>query len=158
VSVGTTTAPAAADRINVHVAGAVRRPGLYRLSPGARIQDAVDRAGGATRRGDLDGVNLAQKVTDGQQVLVPEAGAAAAAATAGASTAGPPGTTAGAVIDLNSATAEQLETLDGVGPATAAKILEYRASHGPFRAVGDLSAVSGIGPKKLAAIRPRVRV
>src|SRR4051812_8878871 len=83
VSVGTTTtAPPGGSRLNVHVAGAVRRPGLYRLPTGARIQDAVDRAGGATRRGDLDGVNLAQKVADGEQVLVPRSGAAAAAGAA----------------------------------------------------------------------------
>ncbi|WP_205697737.1 ComEA family DNA-binding protein [Conexibacter sp. SYSU D00693] len=148
----------------VHVVGAVRRPGLYRLPAGARVADAVEEAGGATGRAELTGLNLAAKVADAQQVVVPERGAASAATPA--SGGAPAGRTAGAVaggaaeqpLDLNTATAEQLDTLDGVGPATAAKILEARQAQGGFRSVDDLARIPGIGPKRLAAIRARVRV
>jgi len=146
----------------VHVAGAVRRAGLYRLGAGRRVGDAVRRAGGATAAADLDAINLAAKVTDGQQVLVPSraptltpgvtaAGGGAAGATAGAVAPGVP-------LNLNTATLEQLDTLDGVGPATAQKILDERQRRGGFRSVEDLAAVPGIGPKRLAAIRAKVRV
>ncbi len=162
-------------RVVVHVAGAVRRPGVYRLTVGQRIADAVRRAGGGARGADLDAINLAAKARDGVQIIVPRrapggvsgaglpAGAApAAGGTAGAAAAasGTAGTAAaaGSIVDLNTATAEQLETLDGVGPATSAKILQHRAANGPFRSVDDLDLIPGIGPKKLAAIRPRVRV
>jgi competence protein ComEA len=160
-----------ATKVVVHVAGAVRRPGVYRLEEGERIADAVKRAGGRAPGADLDAINLAAKVKDGVQILVPRrvaggraGGGAAPAAGGGIAPAGVGVGTAGAagaappVIDLNSATAEQLDTLDGVGPATAAKILQYRAEHGPFRSVDDLDQIPGIGPKRLAAIRPRVRV
>jgi competence protein ComEA len=147
----------------VHVAGAVRNPGVYRLPAGARVQDAVERAGGARRGGDVNAINLAAKVVDGQQVVVPlrTAGGAApapaggAAAGAGAGAAG--GAPSGPPISLNSATAEQLDTLDGIGPATAAKIIAWRTQHGGFRSVADLGQVPGIGPKKLAAIKDRVQ-
>jgi len=152
--------PAAQGSV-VHVAGAVRRPGVYRLPAGARVQDAVRRAGGARPGADVNAINLAAKVADGQQVVVPKrAGAGGAAApagggssvgaTAGAAPAGPP-------ISLNSATAEQLDTLDGVGPATAQKIIAWRTQHGGFRSIADLGQVPGIGPKKLAAIKDRVQ-
>jgi competence protein ComEA len=142
---------------------------VYRFKPGLRVQDAVRRAGGARPGADLQAINLAAKLTDAQQVVVPRrapAGGAAAAtppggaeaATGGAASAtgaaGPPA----APVNLNSATAEQLDTLDGVGPATAQKILEYRAQHGGFRSVDDLAQVSGIGPKRLEALRGRVVV
>jgi competence protein ComEA len=146
----------------VHVAGAVRRPGVYRFAAGARVEDAVRRAGGPTRHADLAALNLAAKVADGVQILVPRKGAApAAVAAAGGGTGGSAGSVAGAPaapIDLNTATLEQLDTLDGVGPATAQKILAYRQAHGGFRSVDELDQVSGIGPKKLAALRGRVRV
>jgi competence protein ComEA len=151
----------------VHVAGAVRDPGVYHLPSGARVQDAIRRAGGARGRADLDQINLAAKVADGQQILVPLRGgigtvpAAAGTATAGAgSDAGVSagGAPAGPPVSLNSATAEQLDTLDGVGPATAAKILAYRTQHGGFRSVDELAQIPGIGPKRLAAIRARVQV
>jgi competence protein ComEA len=135
----------------VHVAGAVRRPGVYRMRPGSRIDDAVRRAGGATRRADLSAVNLAAKVEDGRQVLVPPktaAGVVAATAPGGAT----------APVNLNTATAEQLDTLDGVGPATAQKILDHRQEHGGFGRVDELAQVPGIGPKRLAAIREKVTV
>jgi competence protein ComEA len=134
----------------VHVAGAVRRPGVYELEAGARVQDAVRRAGGARRGANLDAVNLAARVADGQQIVVP--GRAAAAPVGG-----PAGEAPATPVSLGSATLEQLETLDGVGPATAQKIVAYRTEHGGFRSVDDLANVPGIGPKKLAAIKPHVQ-
>jgi competence protein ComEA len=148
-------------RAVVHVAGAVRRPGVYRLADSARVQDAVRRAGGAARAADLGAVNLAARVVDGQQVVVPRRAAAAGAATAAAATAASGSGTGGAAhgppISLSSATLEQLDTLDGVGPATAQKILDWRRQHGGFRSVDDLGQVPGIGPKRLAALRGRVQ-
>jgi competence protein ComEA len=149
----------------VHVAGAVRKPGVYRLAEGARVQDAVRRAGGAARGADLGAVNLAARVADGQQVVVPKrAPAASAAAAAGEVSAGTGGGgAAGAIaqgppISLSSATLQQLDTLDGVGPATAQKILDYRREHGGFRSIDDLGEVPGIGPKRLAALRDKVQL
>ncbi len=163
----------AAQPALVHVVGAVRAPGVYRLPPDSRVDDAIRRAGGAGSRADLAQVNLAAKVADGQQIVVPRRGAAATpgAAAGAAQPASPaatpapaaPGAAAGGVpagppIDLNTATLEQLDTLDGIGPATAQKILAYRTEHGGFRSVDELAQVPGIGPKKLAALRERVRV
>jgi competence protein ComEA len=143
-------------RVFVHVAGAVRRPGVYTLRAGARVADAVERAGGARPGADLSAVNLAAKLEDGRQVLVPRRAAAAAAA-APASGVGT-STAPAAPIDLNTATPEQLDTLDGVGPATVQKILEYRQEHGGFGSVDELGQVPGIGDKRLAALRDHVRV
>ena len=145
----------------VQVVGEVGRPGVYRMRAGERVDDAVRRAGGATARADLAGVNLAAKVEDGRQVIVPARGAAGAAAPAAAGATAPAAGSAPAVgqqINLNTATAEQLDGLDGVGPATAQKILAYRQQHGGFRSVSELDQVAGIGPKKLAALKPLVRV
>jgi competence protein ComEA len=146
----------------VQVAGAVRRPGVYRLRADRRVDDAVREAGGPTARADLGGVNLAAKVSDGQQVIVPAAGAAngagTTAATAPAGTAGGAGTAPGQKLNLNTASPEQLDQLDGVGPATAQKIVAYRQTHGGFRSVTELDQVPGIGEKKLAALKDRVRV
>jgi competence protein ComEA len=141
----------------VHVAGAVRTPGVYRLRDGERVQDAVRRAGGARAGADLNAINLAAKVADGQQVVVPRRGAAGAAPVGGAG-AGEPGSPPQAPVSLNSATAEQLDTLDGVGPATASKILDYRRQHGGFRSIDDLGEIPGIGPKRLAALRDKVQL
>ena len=153
-----------AESALVHIAGAVRRPGVYRLRGGERVKDAVRRAGGARHGADLNAINLAAKVADGQQVVVPRRGAAGASSAAGGA-ASPPGdaTAAGGgpaqpPVSLNSATAEQLDTLDGVGPATAQKILEWRTHHGGFKSIDDLSEVPGIGPKRLAALRPKVQL
>ena len=149
-------APARDARAVVHVVGAVHRPGVYRLAAGARVQDAIGRAGGATGGADLQAINLAAKVADGQQVVVPRrapAGRAAASAPAAGTS-----TTPSAPLSLNSATAEQLDTLDGVGPATAQKILEYRTAHGGFSSVDDLAQIPGIGPKKLESLRAQVTV
>jgi competence protein ComEA len=142
-------------RIFVHVAGAVRRPGVYTLRAGARVADAVERAGGARAGADLSAVNLASKLDDGRQVLVPRrVGAGAVAALPGATSPAAPAPP----IDLNTATLEQLDTLDGVGPATAQRILDYRTQHGGFGSVDELGQVSGIGDKRLAALRDHVRV
>src|SRR4051812_33442411 len=140
----------------VHVAGAVRDAGVYRLRAGARVDDALARAGGATPRADLSQVNLAAKVEDGRQVLVPRR-VAAAAAPAATGTATAPGQPA-VPVNLNTATLEQLDTLPGVGPATAQKILDYRQEHGGFGSVDELGEVPGIGDVRLAALRDQVRV
>jgi competence protein ComEA len=152
--------PRTPARALVHVAGAVRHPGVYRLTDGARVKDAVRRAGGPRRGADVNAINLAAKVADGQQVVVPRR--AAAGAFAGSAPVPGPDAAAGggppaAPISLNSATAAQLDTLDGVGPATAQKILDWRREHGGFRTVDDLGEVPGIGPKRLAALRDKVQ-
>jgi competence protein ComEA len=136
---------AGAKRLVVDVAGAVRRPGLYRLEPGARVADAVTAAGGATRRAEVDAVNLAAPLADGLQVVVPRRGAAAAAGAAGPSATAP--------VDLNSASAEQLDALPGIGPATAQKIVEFRQAHGAFHSVDELDAVPGIGAGRIAQLK-----
>jgi competence protein ComEA len=149
----------------VHVAGAVREPGLYRVPPSARIAVALERAGGPTARADLTAVNLAATVEDGQQILVPRRGAALAASgasAAGGSGAAPPGLgTPGSPgvpqISLATATLEQLDTLDGIGPTLAQRILEYRQAHGGFRSVEELREVEGIGEKRFASLREAVR-
>jgi len=137
----------------VHVAGAVRRPGVYRLRAGARVADAVERAGGARRRADLGAVNLAAELQDGRQVLVPlrAKGGVAAANAAGATAPGVP-------LNLNTATVEQLDELDGIGPATAQQIVAYREEHGGFGSVEELDQVPGIGETRLSALRDKVRV
>jgi competence protein ComEA len=132
----------AARRIVVDVAGAVVRPGLYRLAPGTRIADAVAIAGGATRKADIALVNLAAPLADGEQVVVPVHGAAA---TSGGSPTAP--------VDLNSASVEQLDALPGIGPATAAKIVAFRQEHGPFHTVAELDAVPGIGPSRIDQLK-----
>jgi competence protein ComEA len=146
---------AASTAALVHVAGAVKHPGVYRLHDGDRVKDAVARAGGPRAGADVNAINLAAKVADGQQVVVPRRGAATAgAADASAGT----GAAAQAPVGLNSATAEQLDTLDGVGPATAQKILDWRREHGGFSSIDDLGEVPGIGPKRLAALRGKVQL
>lgn len=142
---GQPTAPEFVERAGsqaavVHVAGAVRRPGVYRMSAGARVRDAVRRAGGAGRAADLDAINLAAKVADGQQVVVPARGGTTGAAGA-------------AQVSLGSATAEELDTLDGVGPVMAEKIVDWRSTKGAIGSVEELDEIPGIGPKKLETLR-----
>ena len=147
---GTTAAAPTATTLLVHVTGAVRRPGVYRLASGARITDAIARAGGTTRRADRASVNLAAPVADGQQVVVPRLGTPAAAPR-GAAHASP-----AARVDLNTATAEELDALPGVGPVTAEKIVEYRTAHGPFASADGLDAIPGIGPTRIDNLRDHV--
>ncbi len=138
----------------VHVAGAVRRPGVYRLRTGARVEDAVRRAGGARPRADLTQVNLAAEVEDGRQVIVPRQVGAGGGAAPVAGAAPVPGVPQ----NLNTATLEQLDTLSGVGPATAQNILDYREANGGFSSVEELGEVPGIGEVRMAALRELVRV
>ena len=137
--------PAAAPKLVVHVAGAVRRPGLYRLAEGKRVADAVARAGGATAPADTAAINLAAPLADGMQVLVPRR----------ASPGGGGEQTAGGRVSLSSATAAELDALPGIGPVTAQKIVDYRAEHGGFRSVDDLDAIPGIGPARVEQLRDR---
>ncbi|MHB8060260.1 MAG: helix-hairpin-helix domain-containing protein [Gaiellaceae bacterium] len=137
----------------IDVSGAVHRPGVYKLPTGSRVNDALLEAGGATGKADLTLINRAATLTDGQQVLVPEKISAANAAAAPSGSAPSAGA---APIHLNSATAEQLDELPGVGPATAARIIEYRTANGSFKTVDELDSVSGIGPAKLAELRDLV--
>jgi len=130
----------------VHVAGAVRRPGVYRLPAGARVTDAVRRAGGLAAGAQEDSINLAARLSDGQQVVVPGRGGAGAAA-AGAE--GP--------ISLGSATVEQLDEIEGIGPVTAQKILEFRDQQGGLSSVDQLDQISGIGPSTMEALRGRLQ-
>ncbi|MGH3135705.1 MAG: helix-hairpin-helix domain-containing protein [Gaiellaceae bacterium] len=145
----------------VHVVGAVRRPGLYRLREGARVADAVSRAGGATHGAELAALNLAAPLVDGVQVLVPrrlEASGVGGTTGRDSSAEVLAGAAAGngPKVSLSSATADQLDELPGVGPITAQKILDYRAEHGPFRSVDDLDAVPGIGPTRIEQLRDLV--
>jgi len=134
----------------VDVAGAVRRPGVYRLPAGARVVDAIARAGGPTDRAMPAGINRAARVVDGQQVVVPERGPGGVAAVAGSAVEDGP-------IGLGGATVEQLETIDGIGPVTAAKIVEFRDEHGGLASIDQLDQVSGIGPATMESLRERLQ-
>ncbi len=145
-------APAAKPaKLFVDVVGAVRRPGLYRVPDGARVADAVRRAGGPTPKAQLELLNLAARVADGEQVVVPRRGAVGAVPAGGTSATAP-----GGPVHLNSATLEQLDALPGIGPVTAQKILDYRQQHGGFGSVDELDAVPGLGPARLADLRDLV--
>ena len=133
----------------VDVVGAVRRPGVYRLPGAARVLDAVHKAR-PTGRADLAGLNLAARLADGEQVVVPTRGGGGAAAVA------PVPGSADAPVHLNSATLEQLETLDGIGPALAQRIVDYRTMHGGFHSLDELDNVSGFGPARMAALHGHV--
>ena len=148
VHVARASSPAKAKQLFVDVLGAVRRPGLYRVPDGARVADAVRRAGGPTPKAQLELVNLAALIADGEQIVVPRRGAFAAVAGGGSSSG-----SASGPVHLNSATIEQLDALPGVGPVTAQKIVDYRQQHGGFGSVDELDAVSGIGPARLADLR-----
>ncbi len=139
-----------AQRLVVHVVGAVRRSGLYRVPDGARVADALARAGGATAKADLAALNLAAPLVDGQQIAVPARqppGAAPAAGTPGA----------GAKVSLSSATVDDLDELPGIGPVTAEKIVAWRTANGPLRSVDDLDAIPGIGPARVEQLRDLVQ-
>jgi competence protein ComEA len=149
-SSGTSAAPVASEPVVlvVDVTGAVRHPGVFRLAAGSRVLDAVNRAV-PLPKADVSSVNLAARLTDGEQVIVPRRGQTLAVG-------GADGGTASAPVSLNSGTLEQLETLDGIGPSLAQRIIDYRTAHGGFRSIADLDNVSGIGPARLAALRGHV--
>jgi competence protein ComEA len=144
VSFAADTSPEAGGTgdVVVHVAGAVRRAGVYRLPTGSRVTDAVRRAGGLAGGANEDAINLAARLSDGQQVVVPGPGAPAASAEGQA---GP--------ISVGSATAEQLDGVDGIGPVTAQKIIEFRDQHGGLSSVNQLDQVDGIGPATMQTLR-----
>ncbi len=129
----------------VDVTGAVQSPGVYRLPAGSRVTDAVDRAGGSLPGAAIETVNLAARLADGQQIVVPEAGAAGVPGAAGTADQGP--------ISLGSATVEQLDTIEGIGPVTAQDIIDFRDKHGGLASVEQLNEVSGIGPATMKALR-----
>jgi competence protein ComEA len=150
----------------VYVCGAVRTPGVVRLPAGARVTDALQLAGGPTAKAELAAVNLAAQVTDGQQILVPERGAVAVATApsssgsssgaTGATSAG--GATPGSLININTASLEELDSLDGVGPSTAQKIIDYRTENGGFKTIDEIKEVPGIGDAKFASMQDSITV
>jgi competence protein ComEA len=135
----------------VDVTGAVAQPGVYRLPAGARVTDAVERAGGASGGALLEAINLAARLADGQQVVVPKRGPAGTSPAAGAA-AGEEGP-----ISLGTATVEQLDTIDGIGPVTAQDIIEFRDEHGGLSSIDQLDQVSGIGPATMESLRARLQ-
>lgn len=165
-----TSAARAEPHVVVHVAGAVARPGLYRFSTGTRVGDAISRAGGARGDADLDALNLAEVLVDGRQVRVPRkgegptaglasggsggtAGASSGGGATGSSTSGPQ-----AQIDLNTASATELDALPGIGPVLAQRIVDHREKNGPFTSVEGLREVDGIGPKKFESLQGSLAV
>jgi competence protein ComEA len=154
--------PGSGQPLVVSVAGKVQRPGLVQLPEGARVADAIAKAGGPVRGTDLTALNLARRVADGEQILVgvvapagsPDAGAAAPPA-GGAGTGVP---VPGGKVDLNRATAEQLDTLPGVGPVTAQRILDWRTRHGRFSSVDQLREIEGIGERRFSQLRDQVTI
>jgi competence protein ComEA len=151
-SPGGEPSPTAGGTVVVHVVGRVRDPGVRHLPAGARVADALEAAGGATKRADLAAVNLARVLVDGEQILVPAPGETPSAAPGGA-TGGAP---TGSPVSLNDADVPALETLPGVGPVLARRIVDWRTVHGRFSSVDELAEVSGIGEKLLAQLRPLV--
>ena len=146
---------AATSTFVVHVAGAVAEPGVYDVRAPARVVDAIEAAGGATPDAELDALNLAASLVDGQRIYLPVVGEVVATVDDGSAGGGD---AVSGPIDLNAATPAELEELPGIGPATANAIVEHRDEHGPFASVDDLTDVRGIGPAKLDAIRDLVRV
>ena len=149
--------------LKIHVVGAVASPGLYEVAAGSRVADALTKAGGPTPAADLNQINLAAKLADGQQLVVPEKGAggngvgqAGAAGGSGSGAGGAGSSGAQQPINLNSATIDQLNSLDGIGPKTAQKIIDYREAHGGFKSVEELLEVPGIGPSKFDQIKNQV--
>lgn len=158
---GTSTGASAAavpDEIVVHVAGRVRRPGIVVLEPGARVVDAVEAAGGLRRGVDVAGVNLARALVDGEQIVVGAASGTAASPAGAVAATGSTDAASTGKVNLNTASAAQLEELPGVGPVTAAAIIAFREEHGPFSSVDQLLDVSGIGEATLAEIAPAATV
>ena len=153
---GSRARPAAGRELYVHVAGAVRRPGLMRVPEGARVATALERAGGPTRRADLTLVNLAAPLQDGQQIVVPARGTPAAPGGTDTDATNPSASSGAGTttrIHLSTATVEQLDSIDGIGPTLAGRIIEFRDQNGGFRSLDELSQVDGIGEKRLATLR-----
>jgi competence protein ComEA len=148
-----TLAPAAA-LLRIYVTGAVAHPDVYRLPPGSIVKDAIQAAGGASGEADLDRVNLAQELRDQQQVAVPRTGEADVPPAAGSES---PGTPA-AKVNINTATADELDTLPGVGAEMARRILDYRAANGPFKSIEDIQRVTGIGDATYQKLKDRITV
>ena len=136
----------------IDVAGAVHEPGVYRLPSGSRVVDAVRRAGGETGRAVLDQINLAARLADGQQVVVPERAPGSTAVAAGGGSAADQGP-----ISLGTATLEQLDSIEGIGPVTAQDILDFRDQHGGVASIEQLDQISGIGPATMEALRKRLQ-
>lgn len=148
--VGSGGPPASDGDVVVHVAGAVAEPGVYRLPAGSRVTDALERAGGPSGHADPDLINLAARLADGQQVIVPErASAAAGSATTDPAIEGP--------ISLGSADATDLETIEGIGPVTAGDIIAYRDEHGGVSSIDQLDEIPGIGPTTIEALGDRLQ-
>ena len=150
---GATSASPAAEDVGVDVAGLVRNPGVYSLPAGSRVIDAIRRAGGPLPKANLSALNLAAPLTDGTQIAVSDGSVPAVGAGGGAT-----GSGGVPVVNVNTATEPELESLTGVGPVTANAIIQYRTEHGPFATVDDLMNVSGIGPATLEELRPQVTV
>lgn len=144
---------ALSQRIAVEVVGAVSTPGVYRLDGDARVQDAIDAAGGARADADLTGLNLARRLDDEERLEIPSTRVVATPTTSAAPAAVKNGT-----ININTASAEELDALPGIGPALAGRIVAYRQQHGPFASVEELSNVSGISPKMVETLRPLISV
>jgi competence protein ComEA len=148
-------------QVVIHVAGAVARPGVVELAVGARVIDAIEAAGGGLPEADLDRLNLAAKLADGQRVLVQRVGDPAPTDPAGTGASGSsatPGAPTGGLLNLNTATLDQLDTLPGIGPTLAAAILAERDQRGGFKSVNELRDVRGIGEKRFADLRDLVAV
>jgi competence protein ComEA len=154
-SAGASAAPGEPAGVYVHVAGRVRRPGLYRVPANSRVAVAIERAGGPAGDAELSAVNLAARVEDGQQIVLPRAGAAGAVGPAAGSATGS-SAAAGAKLSLAQASQAQLEELDGIGPTLAKRIIEYRDAHGGFRSLGELKEVEGIGEKRFQSLSEAV--
>ena len=143
------------EDVVVDVAGAVARPGVYRLPAGSRVDDAVKRAGGATAAGDVEQINLAARLADGQQIVIPARAKGPVGVAAGA--AGGESASASGPISLGSATLEELDTIEGIGPVTAQNILDYRDQHGGVASIDQLDEIDGIGPATMDALRARLQ-
>jgi competence protein ComEA len=148
------SSPSPAVTLIVDVAGAVKEPGVYEFAEGDRVIDAIERAGGSLPKAELSLLNLAAPLADGTQILVPKAGPPALSGVPGGATSG----SSGGLINVNTASATELETLSGIGEVLAATIIEYRMQNGPFASVEELMDVSGIGPATLDEIRDQVTV
>ncbi len=152
----------ASERIYVHVAGCVKNPGVYELDASSRANEAIEAAGGFTKTADTEAINLAESLSDGQQIIVPKKSSSSAAetsstnSTANSQTSSSASQSSSELVNINTATSEQLQTLSGIGEAKAQKIIEYREQNGPFESVDSLTNVSGIGEKTLESLRPYI--